>query len=294
MSMNVVRSQSKNRSPDATGRRVEISRETRNIMTTFRAIRRYINSIPFPITAKQYYPFHEFAAELKDKELCSAESWDLLRTKHPHFIIPSNRNDWLKSLRDHKDGQDGELETRAQEIASLARRRDITDIYSVGVGAAGLEYFIKKHEPSLRITASDYNPAGVERLQQVFTECDAITRFDMMEQDWRSMGGGMANALVLMFRLEPHFSNRQWRSIFENMAHSRVQSILFIPHRIMTFLYYYELRKKNLRSLLSGDAPSFTGYIRNDKVYPRLWADHYVCENVVLGQLRAFFLSLPE
>lgn len=264
-------------------------------MNTYRAIRRCINSIPFPVTAKQYWTFHEFTEELKDKELCSAESWDLIRAKHPHFIIPATRDAWLGSLSDLKDGQDASLQARAREIADLARRRNITRIHSVGVGSAGLEYFIKKCEPSLRMTVSDYNPAGVERLQQVFTECDCITRFDMMQPDWRSMGGGGASdALVLMFRLEPHFTNWQWRSIFKNMAQSCVRNVLFIPHNIMTVRSYYQLIIRILRARLSGHALAFTGYIRNDKMYPKLWDNYYASESMVFGYMQSFLLTLAE
>jgi len=107
---------------------------------------RYLNSLPFNLTVKHYYPFGKTTASLKDGELNSPESWDALRVSHPHFSITSERESWVRQceLGINKDGQDGCLNARAVEIVDLLKANKFTSIHSVGVGGTALEYHIKR------------------------------------------------------------------------------------------------------------------------------------------------------
>ena len=210
-------------------------------------------------------------------------------------MVPGDRAGWLESLRDFKDGQDIALRRRADEIAALARRRGIAEIFSVGAGAGALEYFLKKSLPSVLLTASDYSGANIERLRRVFTECDDVTVFDITQADWSSMGGNDSRStLVLMYRVDTNLSNRQWRVVFQNMARSRVRNVLFVPANIMTLRSLAKLRMRNVRARLHGEVPLFTGYIRNLRMYPRLWNEQYRSESVLLLETPSFWLSLSD
>lgn len=261
-------------------------------MSLMRTLGRYVNNIPFPLTVRHYYPFDGLAMRLKNGQLQSAEAWDLLRAEHPHFMIPDDRDEWIKSLKTSKDGQDDRLETRAQQIVSLLKHHSISNIYSVGSGAGALEYFLKREMPEAQITASDYNPLGIERLRRVFIECKVV-QFDMTDPDWTGMGGDDdPHSGVIMYRVDPHFTNAQWRTIFRNAALSRVHNILYMPAEIMTLRWLYHHRLKNLDALLRGRKPSFTGYARNDKALPVQWYGFYTSETVTLAGMTSFWLTL--
>ena len=91
----------------------------------------------------------------------------ILRLYHPHFLVPTDRDAWLADLKKHKDGQDPATRQRAAEIAHQLSMRGITDVHSVGVGCAPLEYHLKALAPSVHLTASDYSPGSIARLQRV-------------------------------------------------------------------------------------------------------------------------------
>ena len=124
--------------------------------------------ILLPLTIKHYYCFDQFTGDLKDGQLYSPELWDvLLRLYHPHFLVPTDRDAWLAGLKKHKDGQDPATRQRAAEIAQQLSMRGITDVHSVGVGCAPLEYHLKALAPSVHLTASDYSPGSIARLQKI-------------------------------------------------------------------------------------------------------------------------------
>ena len=168
--------------------------------------------------------------------------------------------------------------------------RGITDVHSVGVGCAPLEYHLKALAPSVQLTASDYSPGSIARLQRVFLECDKVVRFDILHGDWRKIQPNPPTSLVLMYRVDPCFSNDQWRAVFERMEAADVCNILFIPADILTLHYIVLVQKRFWLARFRGATQNFTGYDRSPKVFQRFWRDLYSCEEILLGGLHSYWL----
>lgn len=97
-----------------------------------------------------------------------------------HFLLADDREGWLSSFSDRDD-----LRERAHAIVLLCRANGYARIVSVGAGIGGLEYFIKTESPDLHTTSTDYAPEATERLARVFSECDSVLVFDMLNDPWR-------------------------------------------------------------------------------------------------------------
>lgn len=248
--------------------------------------------VMFPLTLRQHHAFGTATELLNNGELASSESWDALRSNHPHFVIPSNREDWLAGLAETKDGQDLALKDRAGDIVDLLHAKNITDLHSVGVGGGALEYFIKLRDPASRLTASDYNPDGVARLRDLFVECDSVRQFDIAQGDWTEVQPEPRSSAVLMYRVDPHFTDVEWKSIFDRLASSRIHRILFIPATEISFQYLIFNFLKGGTDLASGKRRAFTGYMRSAKAFQALWGDSYIHQKIKLGGLSSYWLSL--
>ena len=195
-----------------------------------------VNRLPLPLTVKHIQTFGSHTSKLKDKKLDSPEAWDELRRAHPQFSIAQNRAEWLRAchVEVKKDGQDGGMPERARMIAAHLKERGIRRVFSVGVGGAGLEYHLKQLMPDLYIVATEYAPENVEMLRRVFTECDEIRTFDILHGDWTEVSRDERASMLLMYRVDPHFTDEEWRSIFSRIHAARVTDILYIPCGFLT------------------------------------------------------------
>lgn len=251
----------------------------------------------FPLTLRHYY-FFDQVFEVPSEgapALASSEIWDKLRIQHRHFYQADERETWLRSFSEPKDGQESSLKVRATEIAKLLRSRKITNVHSVGVGCAGLEYHLKHEMPSLHLTASEFAPVNVERLRKVFHECDQIVLFDIGTADWASLQShDSTNRLVLMNRVDPCFANSQWKAVFKRMADSGLRQILFIPDTVLTLRYIGMLRSRRREAKLTARPLTFTGFVRTDRVFRSLWCGAYRCEPIVVDNARAYWLTAPK
>ena len=226
-------------------------------MSRVQAALKYINSLPFSITVKHYFPFNDTTKLLKDGEINSSEAWDTLRQSHPNFSISENRVEWLKAseAQIEKDGQDKGLIRRAKDVVEVIERLGIVKVFSAGVGGAGLEYQIKKLKPELYLTCSEYSPVAVGALKKVFTECDSVVLFDMNTGDW-SMAIGQ---LCILSRIDIDLTNKQFRSIFKNMHNANIQNVLVITcvdltlYDLLSRIYHRAMgRLHGIRYVFSG------------------------------------------
>jgi len=111
-------------------------------------------------TAKTYHHFAEASGPV-GTSLLSRRAWDALRTSgHLGFAIPGSRAGWLASFANRDD-----LQTRAKDIVALSHDLRLTRVFSVGVGGAALEYFIKLQDPRICLTCTDFAPETVRRLR---------------------------------------------------------------------------------------------------------------------------------
>ena len=257
---------------------------------------KYVNSLPFPLTVRQYYAFDDSTSQLKDEALDSAESWDVLREEHPHFSISDDREEWLKASEaiTQKDGQDGALIRRAKDVVNLVvEQLGITSIFSVGVGGAGLEYQIKKLKPGLELTCSEYSTVAVETLKKVFIECDSIVRFDMKSEDWSTAlrEGDAKKQLCLMCRVDPHFTDEEWSKIFRHAFAAGIENILFIPCSCLTARAFWN-RLFQRHTWKKQDAKYvFSGYLRTKRRFQSCWRPVYAHTELDCGGSKSFLLK---
>lgn len=254
-----------------------------------------INDLPICLTIKHYYTFGEATNFLKDKKLDSLESWDVLRTSHPHFSISENREEWLKACESEikKDGQDTGLIKRAGDVVNILERLKLKSLFSVGSGGAGLEYQIKKIKPELKLICSEYSRLNVDLLKKVFWECDSIMVFDIMSKDWSVAlkDCEVERQLCLIYRIDVSFTDAQWRNIFQNMFNSGVQNILYIPTNFLTIWSFLIRMRQRLWWKISRQPISFTGYLRTKKVFKSYWKSLYNDTEMNFGGLNGFLLQ---
>ena len=254
----------------------------------------YLNSLPFPLTIKHYFPFDAVTEKLKDGALNSSESWDVLRQSHDHFSISESREEWLKTANAivKKDGQDGGLLVRAKDVERILERLKITSVFSAGVGGAGLEYQLKVAQPSLKLICSEYSPVNVEALKMVFLECDEILLFDVKTSDWSIALRGVEpqTQLCLLYRVDIHLTNEEWKEAFRNMHNAGIKNVLFIVSGCVTARGLLNIWKARLQSLLRGSSQAFAGYKRSKVTFTTFWRGLYATEELECGGLQSFLL----
>ena len=253
---------------------------------------KYVNSLPVPFTMKHYQVFGYSGSMFKDGELNSADSWDVLRETHPQFSISKNRKEWLRAceMLIRKDGQDGGLRKRAEEINILLKKENITHVFSVGVGGAGLEYQLKKLNPELHLVCSEFAPHNVELLKGVFEEADDIVQFDILKGDWKEIKEKYLpqNSLCLMYRVDASFTDAEWRGIFQNMHDSGIETILYIPSSFLTLMSIFNRKWREMKWSRTKSNIVFSGYLRTKKTFQSYWRGLYVGIPYEFGGIKSF------
>gem|GEM_PF-1768582 len=257
---------------------------------------KYLNSIPLPLTIKHYQVFGDTTPSLKEQGLTNKEAWDTLRESHPFFSVSANREEWLAAseIEVTKDGQDTRLKDRADDIVALFNRKSISRIFSVGVGGAALEYQIKKRMPAARLTCSDYSPVTIEKLKKVFLESDELVLFDALSGNWGEVREKYIgqSGVCLMYRLDAGFNDEEWKKIFRLLHEAGISRILFIPTGVLSILSIYNRKRRELVWFLKGVSTVFSGYLRTKKRFRQFWSPYYIEEEMLLGGLKAFYLSI--
>jgi hypothetical protein len=124
-------------------------------------------------------------------------------------------------------------------------------------------------------------------------ECDRVALFDIKTGNWSDIQpAGSQHSLVLMYRVDPYLSDKQWRELFRRMAACKVGQILFVPAQVLNLPYIGMLLFRFARTKINREALTFNGYIRSDKAFRSLWRDVYLCEEINLGNRRAYWLTI--
>ncbi|MEI7512154.1 MAG: hypothetical protein WCK01_01700 [Candidatus Uhrbacteria bacterium] len=254
------------------------------------------NRLPVNLTVKHIQTFGNQTNILKDQKLDSPEAWDELRRAHPQFSIAQDREEWLRAcnIEVKKDGQDGGLIVRAKAIAQFLTEKGITRVFSVGVGGAGLEYQLKRLLPELKVIATEYAPENVEMLRRVFTECDDIHTFDILRGNWNEVSDTAMPTMLIMYRVDPHFTDQEWRTIFANMHTAGVEDILYIPCGFLTMRSLVQRKLRILRLRFRGQQFVFSGYLRTAKVFASFWTRLYSAQTRDFGGLTGYALHRED
>src|ERR1700684_2635311 len=114
--------------------------------------------------------------------------------------------------------------------------------------------------PTIRLTVSEYNDESVARLKKVFPEGNP-KKVDVTTYDWKQ-DAQAGEHLVLVYRLDPHLTDAQWRAVFERLHAAGVQHVLFIVANFLTIRYLLRERTNSFRGWRLGIRTSFAGHVR--------------------------------
>lgn len=241
----------------------------------------FINSIPFPFTLKHFY-----VSDVDVKSIDSPNDWDILRTQDEHFSISENRNEWLRAVEGKlsrangdikKDGHSGSFIPFSKDVIEFIRSKGFKRVFSVGVGIGGLEYQIKKNMPEIEMVCSEYAPKSVEMLKKVFTEADKIIEFDIKDE-WGVID---KDTLVIMYRIDPHLTDKEWIRLFKTIP---AENVLFIPNAFLTI-------KLAIKELWNRNKGVFSGYVRTKKGYIFLWKKSFNFVEIPFSGNSGFYLK---
>ena len=241
------------------------------------------------LTVKHYYSFGKRAKEVGDN-LISENSWDVVRIDDENlntpFSIPPKREDWIKKCISNE-----RMLKRAEDINKFIKRKNFKKIISFGAGACFMEYNLKHQNSDIVLECSDFNPKGVLRLKEIFTEA-TISMFDMLHGEWKNEKG----VLYLFHRIDTDFSDAEWKYIFKKMYKAGVDNILFVPCNIDTYRSLFKIQlSKWYQIIIKKNKLSFAGYLRTKDAFRSLFLNFYnLSEELNINDLTGFFLTIKK
>lgn len=243
---------------------------------------------------RHYYPSNQNLSSKID--FTKAAAWDQARDEDEHFVIPRDREVWIRKCEvpGFHDSATGDLVARAYAIIDLVGERSHPDtIISVGSGLGALEYHIKRLSPKSRVFCSDFSEETVKRLSLVFQECEGVRLFNIAAHKISDVfPDERKDSLVLMHRVDPHLSNDEWRHVFDNFHKDGVELILFVPHRFLTWKYAIRSKLREFVCRLQRRPLALSGYIRTKSDFTQMWNGLYdVLQNVYIGSASGFLLQ---
>jgi hypothetical protein len=226
------------------------------------------------ITLPHYFDFGADRALVGD-DLVRPEAWDALRTQTDGpFGLAATREDWER-VADERP----EIRDRAAAINELLDRRGVSRLASYGVGGAPLECWLKRLAPPRELIVTEYAPATVERLGEVFPEAD-VRAHDLFADP------PVDADLHLFHRVDTEFTNRQWRAIFQAC---RAVPVLLVASEVATA----ERVVGTLKALpgLRRRGATRAGVIRNAAAFEALWRRTHTGRRVRVNDLWAWALE---
>lgn len=240
-------------------------------------------------TMRHYYAFGRNVS-LAGNDLLSPSAWEQVRMTEdiedvaPGFYLPKNRDEWLRMCN-----QSSSAASCAADIAQIVRRGKFTTVFSAGVGRACIEYHLKRMEPTVHLVCTEYSLRVVERLRQVFLECDRIELLDIKTAGWMDAG---ARGLVLLNRVDTELNDQEWRAVFKNLAAAGVQDVLIVATGFLTMRTLASELFQRLVSVLCHRRLTFSGYTRTKARFKELWSPYFaVVEERLIGTLAGFYLA---
>lgn len=264
-------------------------------LTTLNSLLRELNSLPFEATIRHHYPLPTSAHGRQTIDLTEAKGWDLVRATESNFLIPEERTVWLRmcETRIAHDSVAGDLPSRAYDILDLLEKHGATEqLFSLGVGLAALEYHVKRLSPGLRVYCSDYGVETAKRLRKVFHECDGISQFDLVKEQFRDVfPHAGAKSAVLIHRVDPQLTDTQWQDAFARLRESGVPYVLYVPHRLLTLRYAVQSKRREWWHRMIGSPIALSGYVRTRRTTVRFWEDSYeLVAEPAIGYSQGFWL----
>lgn len=242
-------------------------------------------------TLRHYYDF-KGSRSLGGGSLQSAQAWDELRSDQglehaADFYMPESREEWAQLAR-----QAAGINAQAHALAGFITRENFSSLVSCGVGRAFLEFHVKQVLPGLKLTCTEYSPQVVARLRRVFPECDRIECHDFTRAGWPPPGD---RTLYLLNRVDTELDDRQWPTVFANLAAENVRHVLVVATAFLTPRVLASELKRHVLSRLCRRPLTFAGYVRTRDAFTELWRPRYrIASEVPVGDLTGFLLARAD
>jgi hypothetical protein len=210
--------------------------------------------------------------ELVGDDLVNPGAWDALRTESSGpFAIAETRSE-LERLADEQP----DLAGRAAAIHAWLAAEGLTRVASYGVGAAVLEVCLERLEPSRRMILTEYAPATVARLGELFPAAHVEMhdlRADLpFEAD-----------VHLFHRIDTELTNAEWKRLLRRFAD---ETLLVVPAGLAGLS---ELANELLLRLWRRPV-SRAGWVRNRAALERLWRPTHAATPHVFHDLEGWLL----
>lgn len=218
---------------------------------------------------KHYYFFEDVQTKMSGRKI-NAQNWDILRCdeKKSPFAIERTVEEYEENCR-----KSVEYEKAADILCKLIVSYGDGKLVSMGCGKGILEWHIKKKLPDLNIECTDYTEKSVKLLRNVFTECNNISVFDMLNGDY----GKWKGATVLIYRVSTEFTSKEWKTIFDKMYHAGIESIIFVPAELLTFKTMFGEKTRKLINFLKGNPTTFCGWMYSKSEFLKMFRGNSNC-----------------
>jgi hypothetical protein len=210
------------------------------------------------LTVRHRYDFGP-VRRLVGSELSSPDSWDALRSGNDDsFSLPETREKWIDAC-----GSAARARATAESLSRWIRREGhVNSLASYGVGVGCLELHLMQAVSGLRLVASEFAPATVAVLREVFREAD-VRQHDLLTDP--PISGVDAH---LLNRVETAFDDTQLRHIFERFSQERV---LFMTTEVLNM----KMAATELRARFNRQAVP-AGWVRTRAALEDLWKPTHV------------------
>lgn len=234
---------------------------------------------------KHYYYFEEIQSKMSGRKI-NAQNWDVLRSdeKKSPFAIERTAEEYEENCR-----KSVEYEKAATILCELISSYENNKLVSLGCGKGILEWYIKKKLPDLKIECTDYAEKSVELLRNVFTECNNISVFDMINGDYEKWKG----TTVLLYRVSTEFTLKEWKMIFDKIYYAGIENVIFVPTELLTFRIMREEKIRKFMNLLKGNPTIFCGWMYSKNEFMKMFRGNSDCKwtiNILSKGIDAFVL----
>lgn len=200
------------------------------------------------------------------------EEWVRLREQDSAFGFGSSRQAWIDAARANSG-----LVARAKALSRLLVDWGAQRLVAVGAGTGSFEYLLKAVTPDLAIRCGDWGDEPLELLRERFTEAISVERMDLRNATWVRD----PNEVVLLNRVDMEMSDKDWQSLFADLARRGVHRIVWIPCGLLTGVSALT----ELRGILAGLGRRRrlfrAGYLRTPARMIELFSEHYERREVI-------------
>lgn len=231
--------------------------------------------------------YEAFKTGLKSSEL-NQENWDILRTmsEEKAYAIEEDIENYEKNCRESISYEDA-----SKDIIDVLEKYECNHIVALGVGKGILEWHLKKRRPDLFIECTDYASMAIEKLKEVFVDCDVLSKFDMLNDDYQIFNN---NAFFILYRVSEEFCFSDWCKVFQKMKESKIKNIIYIPDMLATNDLAERLARRHEHNIARGIQDTFCGWIYSEDILEKMFdaGGYQVIERRMAGKLVLYLLGL--